>query len=291
MLRGGAHLKDDELQRALSYYDIGTIGEIRPLNIGNIHAPKRIINSDRGRFLLKRRAKGKDDVYHVAFAHAVQLHLEKKGFPVPGIVRTVKENNTALLLDNYVYELFHFVTGHRYNGSMEAVVDTGRKLAMFHESLSDFGTGMTPVRRTFHNSPSVRRHLRIIGSEAGSRHRESNMRNIAHDLMILYNHASVNVNQLGFDSWPMQIVHGDFHPGNMLFESEKVVAVFDFDSVKIAQPVTDLANAALQFSIVSGRPNPSEWPDYAEPAGMLPSTTALRPLSWLNISLDRLAVI
>ena len=40
------------------------------------------------------------------------------------------------------------------------------------------------------------------------------------------------------------------------------VAVLDFDSIRIAPPITDLANAMLQFSIIGGRPNPAEWPDY-----------------------------
>jgi homoserine kinase type II len=76
----------------------------------------------------------------------------------------------------------------------------------------------------------------------------------------------VSVNQLGFDSWDTQIVHGDWHPGNMLFRDNKIVAVLDFDSVKIAPAVTDLANGLLQFSIVADRPKPSDWPDYFDQA-------------------------
>ena len=74
------------------------------------------------------------------------------------------------------------------------------------------------------------------------------------------------VNQLGFDSWEQQVVHGDWHPGNMLFDKDKVAAVIDFDSVKIAPPITDLANAMLQFSIVGYQPNPADWPDYLDQA-------------------------
>jgi len=80
--------------------------------------------------------------------------------------------------------------------------------------------------------------------------------------MKLYNESSVRINELGFDSWQHQVVHGDWHPGNMLFSKHKLAAVLDFDSVKIAPPLTDLANGMLQFSIVGGRPNPKDWPDY-----------------------------
>jgi len=261
MLRASANLKTEDLDRALSYYDIGQFDRAESLKAGNSHAPKRIIHTDHGRFLLKRRAKGKDDAYHVAFAHAVQLHLEKKGYPVPGIVTTAKQHDTALSLDGFVYELFHFISGQRYDGSIDEVADTGRKLAMFHQYLTDFASSLKPIRRTFHDSPSVRRHLKILGSQPGSRHHDKNMRQIAHELTVHYNHASTRINQLGFDSWEKKIVHGDWHPGNMLFSSQKVVAVFDFDSVKVAPSVTDLANATLQFSIISGDPTPAKWPD------------------------------
>jgi len=87
--------------------------------------------------------------------------------------------------------------------------------------------------------------------------------------MTLYNRCSIRINELGFDSWEQQVVHGDWHPGNMLFLKNKLSAVFDFDSVKIAPAVTDLANAMLQFSIVGDRPNPADWPDYLDQAKLI----------------------
>ena len=63
----------------------------------------------------------------------------------------------------------------------------------------------------------------------------------------------------------------------MLFSEHKLVAVLDFDSVKVALPVTDLANGMLQFSIVGDRPNPSDWPDYLDQARMGQFSTGLQP--------------
>ena len=80
MPRGGAHFTPDEIQDVLSRYDIGNIIQIKTLNAGSAAAPKKIVLSDSGKFLLKRRAKDKSDIYHVAFSHAIQSHLEEKGF-------------------------------------------------------------------------------------------------------------------------------------------------------------------------------------------------------------------
>jgi Ser/Thr protein kinase RdoA (MazF antagonist) len=264
MSRGGAHFTSQELALVLSHYDIGIIQQIRPLIAGNSRAPKQIIISDTGRYLLKRRAKGKDDRYRVAFAHAVQQRLKEKNFPASRLVTTKDENNTFIEQDNHTYELFEFVSGTRFDGRIESVIDAGAVLGKFHRFLSDFSYQQMPLKGCFHDSNSVRGHLKKIGSEKSCDQTDNSLRETIKSLMTMYNNSSVNVNQLGFDNWPQQIIHGDWHPGNMLFSNGKIVAVLDFDSLKVSNTLTDLANGALQFSIVGGRPNPADWPDYLD---------------------------
>jgi Ser/Thr protein kinase RdoA (MazF antagonist) len=268
MPKGGAHFSSEELAQVLSHYDIGVIHQAKPLSAGSRRAPKMVIISEQGKFLLKRRPKGKDDLYHVAFAHAIQTHLAEKDFPVTSLVATCDENSTILQLNNHIYELFEFVTGSRYDGTIEATTDTGRQLANFHRYLADFAEQWKPPKGSFHDSTVVRRHLRTTGAEKTAQPNKK-LQSIASKLMSLYNASSVCVSELGFDSWPEQIVHGDWHPGNMLFSDSKLTAVLDFDSVKIASRVTDLANGMLQFSIVGNRPNPADWPDYLDQAKLV----------------------
>ena len=164
MPRGGAHFSSEELALALSHYDIGVIHQVKPLSAGSRRTPKMVIVSEQGKFLLKRRPKGKDDLYHVAFAHAVQTHLAKRAFPVTSLIATSDENNTILQLNNHIYEFFKFVTGVRYDGTPEATVDTGRQLAKFHKYLTNFACPLKPLRGSFHDSSTVRRHLKTIGA-------------------------------------------------------------------------------------------------------------------------------
>jgi homoserine kinase type II len=289
MPRGGAHFSSEELAQVLSHYDIGVIHRAKPLSAGSRRAPKLVITSERGKFLLKRRHKGKDDLYHVAFAHAIQSRLSEMEFPLAPLVATCDEKNTILHLNNRIYELFEFVTGSRYDGTAEATADTGRQLANFHRYLTDFaeksltlqpvrrsvcevgsyGDGAwKPLRGSFHDSSTVRTHLRTTGTEKVAQP-DKKLQRTAETLMALYNASSIRVSELGFDSWPEQIVHGDWHPGNMLFANHLLIAVLDFDSVKIASTVTDLANGMLQFSIVGNRPNPADWPDYLDQAKLV----------------------
>jgi len=217
----------------------------------------------------------------VAFAHAVQGHLGSQAFPVTSLLATRDDNNTILQLDNHIYELFKFVTGTRYDGSPEATIDAGRQLAEFHRLLVDFAHEWSPLRASFHDSAVVRTHLKTIGSHKAAKPSKK-LQATAEALMILYNESSVRINELGFDSWDEQVVHGDWHPGNMLFSGRKVAAVLDFDSVKIASPVTDLANGMLQFSIVGGRPNPADWPDYFDKDKLLQFLSGYRRAAKLD---------
>ena len=268
MPRGGAHFSSEELAEVLSHYNIGIIHQAKPLSAGNRRAPKMIIVSEKGKFLLKRRPKGKDDLYRVAFSHAVQMHLAEKGFPVTSLVATTDEKNTILQLNNHIYEFFNFINGTRYDRKVETTIDTGRQLAKFHQYLKDFAFQWKPLKGSFHDSSIVRHHLKSLGALNGS-NSDKQLIKTAEDLMALFNNSSIHVNELGFDIWDTQVVHGDWHPGNMLFSGGKLVAVLDFDSVKIAPEVTDLANGMLQFSIVGNRPNPAEWPEYLDQAKLV----------------------
>ena len=268
MPRGGAHFSSEELVRVLSHYDIGLIHEVTPLSVGSKRAPKVVIISEKGKFLLKRRPKGKDDLYRVGFAHAVQGHLAERDFPVAPLLATSTENNTILQLNNHIYEFFKFVAGSRYDGSAETTIDAGRQLAKFHTYLADFPWGWKPPEGSFHDSSTVRRHLKTVGTRKSARP-SKRLQHVGEALMTLYNASSVRVNELGFDSWDQQVVHGDWHPGNMLFSKRRLIAVLDLDSTKLAPPVTDLANGMLQFSIVGDRPNPADWPAYLDQAKLV----------------------
>ncbi len=279
MPRGGAHFSSGELARVLSHYDVGVIHEVKALSAGSRRVPKMVITSEHGKFLLKRRPKGRDDLRRVGFAHAVQAHLANKSFPVATLVTTRDENGTVLQLNNHIYEFFKFVEGVRYDGSPEATADTGRQLAKFHHLLADFAphpngvsrssSGRGTLRDSFHDSTTVRKHLKTVGADKKRRGSHKKFQVVAEALLSLYNESSIRVNRLGFDSWDEQVVHGDWHPGNMLFAKHKIVAVLDFDSIRIAPTATDLANGMLQFSIVGGRPDPADWPDYFDEAKLI----------------------
>jgi len=267
-MSAGPHFSSEELTRVLSRYDIGEVEQLKPLSAGSARVPKVVVISERGKFLLKSRSKSRGLLQRLKFAHEVQAHLAKKAFPITALVPPRDGSSPILQINNRIYECFRFVTGVRYDGSIEATIEAGRQMARLHRALADFKSQCSPQGGSFHDSSSVRRHLKRTGSKKAPS--PSKKLQVAAELLArLYNASSVRVDELGFDSWPKQIVHGDWHPGNMLFSRRKLIAVLDFDSLNLAPTVTDIANGMLQFSIVGGRPNPADWPAYLDQAKLI----------------------
>jgi homoserine kinase type II len=263
---GRALFGPTELAIVLSHYDLGVISKVHPFNRGSRKAPKAVLETDKGAFLLKRRARGREDPYKVALAHTLQLHLVARQFPLPHLVGTRPENNSMLQLFGCIYEVFEYIQGQPYDCDLNSTQDAGRVLGLFHKLLLDFQSQYTPGAGNYHNSDQVKAAL--LKAPANINKSEVDAEEAAATLQFLnqsYLHAAEAAEAVGLSQWPMQIVHADWHPGNMLFHDGKVVAVIDYDTCRMGQRVTDVANGALQFSMVGQGP-PSEWPDYLDTA-------------------------
>jgi len=252
----------EELETCLSYYDLGKIRKITPFSGGSRRAPKVIIETDRGKFLFKRRAKGKDDVAKVAFTHQIQLTLADQNYPLPHLIRTRHSGDSMLVLDGKIYEMFEFIEGAGYDASGEATYQSGRTLGLYHKLLEDFRSDYRPSKGSYHNAPTIHQAIRttVTSLPLAGRPPAEVIADTIGSLEQTYRECTEQVGALGGDEWVEQIVHGDWHPGNMLFRDEHVVAVIDYDSARIHQRVIDLANGALQFSILGGGEDPGKWP-------------------------------
>lgn len=257
----------DELAVVMSHFDIGPIEKIREFPRGSRKAPKLLIKAQKGPFLLKRRARGKDDPNKVAFCHAIQLHLAAKQFPLPHLIGTRTDNSSMLRVGEDTYELFEYIQGTPYDQSLEASQDAGKILSLMHKLLRDFEAQHQPPSGSYHNARSVYNAFDALPktlakrnpTQAEERTRDNNT--LIQTLLEYYRDAVKQVEDAGMHDWPTQIVHSDWHPGNMLFRGKRVVAVIDYDTARIHQRVIDIANGALQFSILGGSDDPLTWPE------------------------------
>jgi homoserine kinase type II len=194
-----------------------------------------------------------------------------------------------------VYEMFEYIPGQGYPQTLESTFDSGRVLGLYHKLLENFRSEWQPPTGSFHMAPSVEQGLRAIGptlERAGPLDGDASA--MLDGLLVSYRQAADAVDELGLEGWPKQIVHADWHPGNMLFRDNHVVAVIDYDSARQLPRVIDIANGALQFSIIGGDEDVSKWPDYLDESRfkrflrgydevVLLSQAELRAVPWLMI--------
>lgn len=246
-----------ELAVVLSHYDIGVIRSVREMPRGSTDKPKVVLKTDRGLLLLKRRPGMREQRDRVAFVHGVQAHLASRGFPLPRLVATRNERAPLVRIQDNVYELYEFVRGRVYSVSPEESFAAGRMLAELHRTVAGFKADHAPTGGGFHAVPQLGQRIEQIPGKIPTLASSKDALRSLHDL---YEEASHSASDVGMGAWPRQVVHGDWHPGNLLFADDQVTAVLDFDSARIDVRAMDLAGGALQFSLVKSGPDISHWP-------------------------------
>lgn len=261
----------DELRSVLANFDLGDVLSAKTYPRGSRKSPKLLLKAERGNYLLKRRAIGKDEVQRVTFTHDLIAYLRGRQFPVPQLVVS-KTDQTLVQQDERIYELFEFVAASRFNGSLVEAEGAGRTLARFHHASAGYRSEWQPEARSYHDRAEVRLALQTIPGTASSHEsvvgHESELMMVSHDLEHLYEDAVALVRGAGIERWPHVLNHGDWHPGNMLFEREHVAVVLDFDAVRPNPPILELANAMLQFSVLRDTTDPDTWPAHFDETRM-----------------------
>jgi Ser/Thr protein kinase RdoA (MazF antagonist) len=92
----------------------------------------------------------------------------------------------------------------------------------------------------------------------------TDLRDLGDFLANSYKNAAQAVEDEGLSRWPKRICHADWHPGNVLYQENRVVGVIDYDSARLLPPIVDIANGALQFAVIFGEDDVSNWPDYLD---------------------------
>ncbi len=273
-----------ELAIVLSNYELGIILDIREFARGSHQAAKLLITTDRGKYLLKRRPKGKDDPYKVAFAHSLQLFLAEQNFPLPHLVGTKRDNNSMLKIGDAIYEVFEFIDGGPYDNGHLATSQAGKTLGLYHQLIRDFHPEYEPPPGTYHGAKpvydAIPRMGEVLSTRPSVKGHEKELAAILTQLRETYVMAAGAANEIGLLKWASQIIHSDWHPGNMIFDKSHVVAVIDYDAARIAQRAIDIANGCLQFSINTGTQDLSTWRDETD---MVRAKRFLRGYDEMNV--------
>lgn len=218
---------------------------VRLVPRGSRRAPKFLVEHRGERLLLKRRrpTAGADS----EFGAEIQAALAERGFRVPAVRRDL-EGRSIAIVDGAAWELVEFVEGDRYPRTAAAAAGAGAMLASLHRVLASMRSPQ-PRRASFHDSPLVRRTLEGIAEDAAAALDTERLRRVQ-AFAYRYERAASQVRAV-WDELPRSLLHGDFHPGNLLFDGERVAAVLDWEAVREDAPLAEFASGAFHFALPS----------------------------------------
>jgi len=229
----------------LERWDIGPVADVRAL--GCSRDAWRATTADGQRYVLKRNPHWHD----VGAAAAVLARLEQQGLPVPtplptrggGLCET--EGGARFCLSRFLPG--RVPTGHYGPGGEARAAALGEGIARLHRALARCD-GLARSRQ-FNLTQELRGPIQEL---LRSRAQElwSGVGNL---------HAELTEELAALEpQLPVQVIHRDAHPGNLLLDAGRVSGYLDFDLVVRAVRLYDLAYCST--AMLAGGEAPVAWP-------------------------------
>ena len=224
----------------------------RPIYLEEIRRGSRSVAKGRlrgvdGDWMLKRRPVARAG--RLDTVHAFQLHLQHAGVPVARLRRNL-EGQTRTDGDRGVYELFEWVFGQRWSMRIEEAADVGAAIG----SMLRAGAGFRAPGEAFDASQHRSQALDVDPSElaafVSSVEPETDPSMVAdacHSLLARVRRAAEAAAGIDMPLLPRCFMHGDLHPGNVLFAEGRLAAILDFDTTRVDLRVREVASALNAF--------------------------------------------
>lgn len=258
-----ASISSAEVNDMLKHWDVGHVSEIAPMTGGSRASPKVKLTTERGTFVLKRRPIYKADAERIQFAHQVMMTVSSAGLPI-ALPQVARDGTTFQVQPNGIYELLLFLNGERWKRTPQQAFEAGRALATLHRGALDMLWKGNVKASCFHGNLIVVEALRRVPAAITAVYadiEQQPLHDVCQQLSHIYQQASEQVDVFGYEQISSQVVHGDWHPGNILFEGDRVSGVLDFDSTRLEPAIVDIANGLLQYSIRAGPSRAiAKWP-------------------------------
>lgn len=253
----------DEIRAVLAEYDLGELAGFERNERGFVNTSFAIetqLNGLRTRRFL-RKYKGSIQEEEIRFEHSV-IHrlLEQGNIPVAKVhlTRQGKSYIQHLGIEDNVtgnfFAIFDFLSGEdRYTWiaprcTPAEVESAAATLARFHAALQDFvPQGKRQEPRILDLLPVTASNIQRNLSQPKGSIFDACLKENASLLLDSIQATLDMLHRPEIGQLPENIIHCDFHPGNLKFQCEEVAGLFDFDWAKVDYRCFDLGLALWYF--------------------------------------------
>ena len=238
-------------------YDLGRVQEVYEILGGYINRSYGLVverDGIRKNYFLREYKPGiaEDEI---KFEHALITHCAIRGFTVAAQVIANRQGATYIKPANSksffaVYEFLEGEDKYAWNNPTlndEEFVSASKMLATFHTAALEFDPGK--FQRV---EPPIRDLLPTLSSEFKKYAKTGGTSNfhrffLAHLKDILASIANSRITEVDTSQMPFCPIHCDYHPGNLKYDNNRVVGIFDFDWSKIDLRLFDVCMAVDYF--------------------------------------------
>jgi len=255
------------LQEIISkHYEIGELVSHKRLLLGyenTTYVIETVINDRRNSYCLRKYKEGRKEA-EVQFEHSVINHLIKRDFELVARVVNTKDGKSYLKQfedrdnngEDIFYAIFDLLPGEdKYTWVSPAcndgeLIDAAAVLARFHNTVF----GLNPEGKRY--EPKIIDLLPVIAENVEKRAKEDGgtefdtyfLENLSLILKTI-NCVRSAISEKEYEEMVQQVIHCDYHPGNLKFQNSKIPGLFDFDWSKVDARCFDVALAIMYFCI------------------------------------------
>lgn len=254
-----------EINEILVNYDLGTLDSFEKNERGYVNTSYGITTRKMGKinkYFLRRYKSGIQEV-EIKFEHEVINHCLQNNFELVPRVFSTRSGSTYFKKKRpdqegppIFYSIFEFLAGEdKYTCvdprcSKAEIKNSAAVLAQFHLAVFN----LVPTGKRF--EPRILDLLPRIKTIVGNSSQFS--KDTGFDAYLIENSSQIIEDctlaeeyfaGLPTSTWAECVIHCDYHPGNLKFDGEKVVGLFDFDWSKIEWRSFDVALAIWYFFV------------------------------------------
>jgi len=236
----GGPITTGAVQRVLALYGLGA-GEVE-LRQGTA-SQSVVADTAHGRVVIRRRRPEFCEPEVIRHDHALRAYLTTRGFPCPALLPAA-DGETWVELDGAVYEISSFVAGEPFDAASDAhLAGLGRTLGWLHELTCDWSPpAPKPWVREDHPS-LLMAPLQDLIARAEAPARATLLR--ARERLV---EIAAEMPDGAYAALPQCTIHGDVHPGNVLFDGGRVAALVDWDWASRQPRIRDVCDGLIYFA-------------------------------------------
>jgi Ser/Thr protein kinase RdoA (MazF antagonist) len=232
-------------------YGLDEVEELSPLYGGTANK-NFLVKCKSGMYVLRRKNPKYSMPEWVCFEADFLRHLHSEGLPVPVPVKAA-DGSLWISCENDIYELFTFLEGLPFSGSISQIRSAGRLLGLYHNAAGKYDTKGKKQLERYDNPVRITAFLEQYISENRANilscQLETLNRMLAHANSILGKMPDTVYSEL-----QQTVIHGDYHPANLLYRDDCISGLFDFDWASLQPRVRDIADGVLFFACDRDKP-------------------------------------